>query len=58
MDEATYKTEEGITTWYQVKVLENGCDSLGKMGCGNDFNGAKGQAATEGWMNARYIELK
>ena len=58
LDETTYSTEDGtLATWYRVRVLENGCDREGSMGCGNDRDGMPGQAATEGWMNAKYISL-
>jgi hypothetical protein len=58
LDETTYSTEDGtLSTWYRVRVLEDGCDREGTMGCGNDLDGVPGQAATEGWMNARYIAV-
>jgi hypothetical protein len=57
LDEKTYSTEDGSATWYRVRVLENGCDRGGAMGCGNDLNGMSGQAAMEGWMNAKYLSL-
>jgi hypothetical protein len=53
----SYNTEYGYSTWYRVKVIENGCDQEGIRGCGNDLNEMLGQAAMEGWMNAKYIIL-
>jgi hypothetical protein len=57
LDVDSYPTDEGDSTWYRVRVLENGCDAEGILGCGNDLNGVSGQAAMVGWMNARYIDL-
>lgn len=58
LDETSYGTEDGtVATWYRVRVLENGCDREGSMGCGNDLDGMSGQATSEGWMNAKYISL-
>lgn len=58
LDERSYTTDDGtLATWYRVKVLENGCDQMTGMGCGNDLYGMPGQAAREGWMNARNIIL-
>ena len=54
----SYYTEDGTyATWYRVRVLEDGCDREGRMGCGNDLNEMPGQAASEGWMNAKNISL-
>ena len=50
-------TVDGYSTWYRVHVIENGCDQEGIRGCGNDLNEMPGQAAMEGWMNAKYISL-
>jgi Double zinc ribbon len=57
LDVESYTTEDGYTTWYRVHVLSNGCDAEGRLGCGNDLNGVPGDAATEGWMNSKYIIL-
>ena len=57
LDVESYPTPDGDSTWYRVRVLENGCDAEGILGCGNDLNGVSGNAETEGWMNARYIDL-
>lgn len=57
LEVTSYMTEDGMSTWYRVRVLENGCDAEGKRGCGNDLNGVSGQAAHEGWMNAKFINL-
>jgi hypothetical protein len=57
LEETSYDTEEGPSTWYRVRVIKNGCDREGKMGCGNDLDGKRGKAAMEGWMNARHIAL-
>ena len=58
LDEKSFTTSDGdYATWYRVRVLENGCDIEGRMGCGNDLNEIPGQAATEGWMNAKNISL-
>jgi hypothetical protein len=58
LDETTYSTEDGtLATWYRVRVVQDGCDREGSMGCGNDLDGVSGQAAREGWMNAKYIAL-
>lgn len=57
LEETSYDTEDGPSTWYRVRVVRNGCDREGVMGCGNDFNGKQGKAAMEGWMNARHITL-
>lgn len=55
--EESYSTADGYSTWYRVQVTENGCDQEGIRGCGNDLNEVPGQAAMEGWMNAKYISL-
>jgi ribosomal protein S27AE len=56
LEERTFTTDDGtLATWYRVRVVQNGCDKEGSLGCGNDLNGVPGQAATEGWMNAKYI---
>jgi hypothetical protein len=57
VDERTISQEDGFATWYKVRVLENGCDREGRLGCGNDLNGMSGQAAMEGWMNSKFIGL-
>jgi hypothetical protein len=57
LEETSYDTEDGPSTWYRVRVIRNGCDREGKMGCGNDLDGRRGQAAMTGWMNARHITL-
>lgn len=57
LEETSYNTEDGPSTWYRVRVIRNGCDREGKMGCGNDLEGRRGQAAMQGWMNARHITL-
>lgn len=57
LEETSYDTEDGPSTWYRVRVVRNGCDREGVMGCGNDLNGKQGKAAMEGWMNARHITL-
>jgi len=58
----SYQTNEGLSTWYRVQVLENGCDRTEGNGCGNDVvkDGYKypGEAAMEGWMNAKNIVLE
>lgn len=57
-EERSFNTEDGsYVTWYRVRILENGCDVEGRLGCGNDRDGISGQAANEGWMNAKYISL-
>lgn len=57
----SYPTEDGPSTWYKVRVLENGCDRKEGNGCGNDWvrDGYKyyGEAEMEGWMNAKNIVL-
>ena len=53
----SYSTADGYSTWYRVQVIENGCDQEGIRGCGNDLNEMPGQAAMEGWMNAKFISL-
>lgn len=63
LDVDSYATNEGATTWYQVKILENGCDAEGKNGCGNDNpNASDGfgwmEAADEGWINSKTIDLR
>ncbi len=59
LESKSYTTDDGTdATWFRVKVLENGCDNVGHMGCGNDLNEMSGQAAMEGWMNARNIDLE
>jgi hypothetical protein len=58
LDEITYTTEDGTpATWYRVRVLEDGCDMENKRGCGNNLDEVPGQAAREGWMNAKFIAL-
>lgn len=57
LEETSYDTEDGPSTWYRVRVIKNGCDREGKMGCGNDLDGKQGKAAMVGWMNARHIIL-
>ena len=57
LEETSYDTDDGPSTWYRVRVIKNGCDREGKMGCGNDLDGRRGQAAMTGWMNARHITL-
>ena len=57
LEETSYDTEDGPSTWYRVRVIKNGCDREGKMGCGNDLDGKQGKAAMVGWMNARHITL-
>lgn len=57
LGEESYNTVDGYSTWYRVQVIENGCDQEGIRGCGNDLNEMPGQAAMEGWMNAKYIIL-
>jgi len=57
LEETSYDTEDGPSTWYRVRVIKNGCDREGKMGCGNDLEGKPGKAAMVGWMNARHITL-
>lgn len=57
LEETSYDTEDGPSTWYRVRVIKNGCDREGKMGCGNDLDGKPGKAAMVGWMNARHITL-
>lgn len=57
LGEESYNTVDGYSTWYRVHVIENGCDQEGIRGCGNDLNEMPGQAAMEGWMNAKYISL-
>jgi len=57
----SYPTQDGVSTWYQVEVLQDGCDSQGAFGCGNNWerNGYFGwmEAEKVGWMNAKYISL-
>lgn len=62
VDSTSFYAEDGeYVTWYKVRVLENGCDTEGKNGCGNDIerDGYKyyGEAEMEGWMNSKYIRL-
>jgi hypothetical protein len=62
LDSTSFTADDGeYVTWYKVRVLENGCDTEGKNGCGNDIerDGYKyyGEAEMEGWMNSKYIRL-
>lgn len=57
LDVSTYTASEGVVTMYRVRVLQNGCDYEGRLGCGNDLNGAQGSAAMQGWMSAKNIKL-
>ena len=63
LDEESFNTDDGrYSTWYRVRVLENGCDQKSGNGCGNnrqiydDFGWM--QAEIEGWMNAKYITIE
>lgn len=47
----SYDTPEGYSIWFRVEVIENGCDSEGKLGCGSE-------GEDEGWMNSKYITLE
>ncbi|MFN6962334.1 MAG: hypothetical protein ACK4S4_01060 [Pyrinomonadaceae bacterium] len=57
----SYPTDDGYATWYRVQVLQDGCDSQGNLGCGNNWerDGYFGwmEAQREGWMNARLISI-
>lgn len=57
LEVSSYSTEEGYMTWYRVQVLENGCDTEGIRGCGNDLFDSPGMAAMEGWTSAKNIAL-
>lgn len=62
LDEESYSTADGYSTWYKVKVLKYGCDSQNTSSCGKNWerNGSFGwmEGADEGWMNAKYISLE
>jgi len=57
LEQTSFDTPEGTSTWYRVRVIQNGCDEEEGRGCGNDRNNMPGQAAMEGWMNARLMQL-
>ena len=61
LDTESYTTQDEFTTWYRVRVLQDGCDTVAGNGCGNNWerNGSFGwlEAETEGWMNSKYITL-
>jgi hypothetical protein len=61
LDEESYSTPDGYSTWYRVKVLKYGCDSQNSSSCGKNWerNGSFGwmQGDDEGWMNAKFISL-
>ncbi len=61
LDVDSYSTNRGVTTWYRVRVLENGCDVITNHGCGNNWERNRSfgwmEADTEGWMNAKHINL-
>lgn len=58
LEETTFTNDDGsLAVWYRVRVLEDGCDRKTNMGCGNDLDGIKGEAAREGWMSAKHILL-
>ena len=60
--ESFYADDGEYVTWYQVQVLENGCDQKDGNGCGNNWernnNKGYGEAEMEGWMNSKYISLE
>jgi hypothetical protein len=61
LDVDTYSTPDGVSTWFRVEVLQDGCDSQGQLGCGNnrERDGYFGwmEAEKAGWANAKYISL-
>jgi len=59
----SYSTNDDYSTWFRVKVLENGCSMDGSNGCGNNNPEASDgygwmQASQEGWINAKNIYLQ
>lgn len=61
LDETSYSTNEGWSTWFKVEVLEDGTDSEGRYGYGNNWERGDNfgwmEAQRVGWMNSRYITL-
>lgn len=53
LDETSYDTPEGYSTWYKVHITNYGCSKDANLGCGKNTS----YDEDEGWINARYTQL-
>ncbi len=53
LEETSFDTPDGYSTWYRVHIFNYGCDANGQLGCGKN----NPNDDDDGWLNAKYVIL-